>query len=153
MGTRSLVEFIDTNGKPLTTIYRQYDGYPEARGQELADFLKGKTMVNGIPVGRGKESDYSNGVGDLAAQWIAHEKADHETGGVYVCAAGARDCWEEFLYVVRADEKTGIHLQAFASGEMEPFFSGRPEEFNGEQLQDDMREAAVSSANGDPNAR
>ena len=46
MGTRSTTAIRDENGKTLVTIYRQYDGYPTGHGQELADFLKARTLIN-----------------------------------------------------------------------------------------------------------
>ena len=51
------------------------DGYPDGHGQELADFLTGFQVVNGI--GGDDEINYpklANGLGCLAAQTIAHLK-------------------------------------------------------------------------------
>jgi len=60
MGTRSLTTFIDTyTGKnkmgvpvikkeKIVTMYRQFDGYPEGHGLDLAEFLAGGKMVNGL---------------------------------------------------------------------------------------------------------
>ena len=47
MGTRSLTHIQDNNGKVLTTIYRQYDGYLSGMGNDIKKILGGKTVVNG----------------------------------------------------------------------------------------------------------
>ena len=74
MGTRCLTHF-ESDGKILCTVYSQMDGYPDGHGQELADFLSGFKVVNGI--GGDDEMNYpklANGLGCLAAQTIAHLK-------------------------------------------------------------------------------
>jgi hypothetical protein len=38
MGTRSLT-FVYEENKPVVNMYRQYDGYIEGHGRELAEFL------------------------------------------------------------------------------------------------------------------
>ena len=81
MGTRSLTRVFEDD-QELVTIYRQFDGYPEGHGQDLADFLKDRSIVNGIPVSyKGK---ISNGGRDLAAQLVSFLKKDHEVGGIYI---------------------------------------------------------------------
>jgi hypothetical protein len=54
MGTRSLTFVKEQNGRKASTyvcMYRQYDGYPSGHGLELAEFLKGKRLVNGYCIG------------------------------------------------------------------------------------------------------
>ncbi len=84
MGTRSATIFYDDEDKPLCAIYRQYDGYPEGHGLELAK-LADKTIVNGYNVNQ-KDGKHANGMGDLAAQVIAGLKNNphHRIGGVYM---------------------------------------------------------------------
>lgn len=95
MGTRALTHIHegDLSSPIITTIYRQFDGYPDGLGQELADFLAPIKVVNGI-------SDCSlpiaNGMGCLAAQVIKHLKDD--VGSVYVYHAGGNDYGEQFTY-------------------------------------------------------
>lgn len=104
MGTRSLTVFED-DGKEIVVMYRQFDGYPSGHGQELADFLKSKVLVNGFhPDDR---RDIANGMGDLAAQCVMHFKSDKDAriGGIYLYAAGTRDAGEEYIYTVYADFK------------------------------------------------
>lgn len=97
MGTRSLTRVFEDD-QELVTIYRQFDGYPEGHGQDLADFLKDRSIVNGIPVSyKGK---ISNGGRDLAAQLVSFLKKDHEVGGIYIEAMGASDLGEEYEYSI-----------------------------------------------------
>jgi len=126
MGTRSLVHFWDETGDVvLTTICRQYDGYPECRGLMLAKFLTDIRMVNGIPVSI-DTSMMANGIGCLAAQWIAVEKEG--VGGVYIYAAGADDCGEEYVYNVRLLEDDTLEVEVICtySDSDSPYFKGAP---------------------------
>jgi hypothetical protein len=52
------------------------DGYPDGHGQELADFLDGFKIVNGISTEDRDFPKVANGMGCLAAQVIAHFKTD-----------------------------------------------------------------------------
>jgi hypothetical protein len=78
MGTRSVLTFVDHDGNigedvALLTIYRQFDGYLEGRGKELAEFMVKMTMRNGY--GDGDVGGmHANGMGCLAAQFLAAEK-------------------------------------------------------------------------------
>lgn len=108
MGTRSIIRF-EEEGKHIVDIYRQFDGYPEGRGKDLAEFLAGGQIVNGI----GSDAKFGkifNGMGDLAAQWINHEK-DYQVGNVYVqprhSIQALKDSWIEYFYLV---QKAGNEL-------------------------------------------
>lgn len=102
MGTRARVEVYDGN-QCLVSIYRHWDGYPSGLGLELADFLSGSKLVNGI-------SDYGkpqfNGIQDLAAQLVwslkRNEKAPGtpQIGNVYLYPPMTEDgeAGEEYVY-------------------------------------------------------
>ena len=103
MGTRSLTRVIETyrddkKNKQVKTklvnMYRQYDGYPDGHGMELADFLNGGKVVNGI----GTDKNVFNGAGCLAAQMIAHFKDG--AGGIYIQPITANNCGQEYEYEV-----------------------------------------------------
>lgn len=97
MGTRSLTH-IKTAGKTsptLTTLYRQYDGYLEGMGVDLAKFITSKKLVNGY---QDKDTQF-NGVGCMAAQLIGHLKGG-EAGGLYVYPVDSKDCDEEYTYTI-----------------------------------------------------
>jgi hypothetical protein len=110
MGTRSLTyvftEHNEFNGKtyeprPLVCMYRQYDGYPTGHGRELAEFLDGLTMVNGL--GMDETRKVANGTGCLAAQLVANFKT--EAGQFYMEEARLKnDCGQEYEYYVFADK-------------------------------------------------
>lgn len=98
MGTRALTVFEEEDGTEIAVLYRQMDGYPEGHGLELAEFLSGVKLVNGIPVGDKRRM--ANGMSCLAAQVIAHFKRPDQHGGFYLHAAGTRNCDEQYIYFV-----------------------------------------------------
>jgi hypothetical protein len=106
MGTRCLTAFEDENGEEFALLYRQYDGYPEGHGAELAEFLEGKRLVNGMS---GDESKIFNGMGCLAASVVAHFKDG--PGSFYLYPPGTRDCWEEFVYRVFPGKDGAIRIE------------------------------------------
>jgi hypothetical protein len=134
MGTRSLTVFVDEfDSKEIVVLYRQFDGYPDGHGRELAEFLKGIVLVNGIPMDSG-DVRMANGMACLTAQVIAHFKT--EVGGFYLHAAGTHDCWEEWIYTVYP-KKGKIYIRcedAYAKkeGEDAVFYDGPADRFSKE---------------------
>lgn len=118
MGTRSLT-IVAEGETDVIVMYRQMDGYPSGHGQLLADFLKGKKIVNGI--GSETANDDFNGVGCMAASIVAHFK--NGIGNFYLYPSGTRDCGEEWLYFV--SEKAGKPWIIVTS----PYDAGRWEGF------------------------
>ena len=99
MGTRSLTHIYDDRTESvLATVYRQMDGYPSGHGEDLAEILKGRTLVNGF--GSGTPSKASNGAGCLAATIIAELKVPAGIGGIYLEPPGSEDHGEEYVYSV-----------------------------------------------------
>ena len=145
MGTRSLTKVIrtweDTTGKkhrqPRTCMYRQYDGYMSGHGAELAEWLSGYTVVNGIPLD--KSEPMFNGMDCLAAQMFVHFKSSgckddgtptSNVGGIYCMHPDASECWEEYLYEISEEDKQ-IHLTVYeidSRSEATEIFHGTPEE-------------------------
>ena len=134
MGTRSLTTFIepyqDKNGKQknekIVTMYRQYDGYPNGHGIDLAEFLASGTMVNGF--GLNEEKLVFNGMGCLAAQVIAHFKKG--VGGFYLHRGGATNCGEEYRYeVITNGAGQDITLRCYDVYDKKWIFEGTPKEF------------------------
>jgi hypothetical protein len=98
MGTRALTFVYNENKEPILNLYRQYDGYIEGHGRELAEFLAGKTLVNGF----GREStSLANGMGCLAASLVAHFK--ETVGGFYIHSVTEIDCGQDYEYHVYKD--------------------------------------------------
>lgn len=129
MGTRARVNVYDRN-EILVSIYRQYDGYPSGLGQEIAEFVSGKTLVNGIGADR---DAVANGMGCLAAQLIAHLKKG--AGNVYIRDTSPESHGEEYVYTLydrsgkvylRVNEggMTAFGLPGDAEAEMATIFDG-----------------------------
>lgn len=109
MGTRSLTYVYDSYkneqgnkvNQPIICLYRQYDGYVEGHGLELAEYLASGNIVNGLGI-RDAEGVW-NGMGCLAAQLVAHFKQG--AGGIYLHAPNlGRDDWQEYEYHVYQDK-------------------------------------------------
>lgn len=106
MGTRSLTFFKTEEGANIVCMYRQMDGYPSGHGTELAEFLTGITLVNGISLAKKKK--VANGMGCLAAQAVAHFK--HGPGGIYLEVPRlTADHGQEYVYIVTAE---GVKVMA-----------------------------------------
>lgn len=78
MGTRSLTIIKNDNNDEICVLYRQYDGYLEGHGRELALFLKHKILVNGYSLT--DQRDIANGMANLAVQLITYLVNDYVTG-------------------------------------------------------------------------
>ena len=143
MGTRSLTTFVETykdnSGKKvkneIVTMYRQFDGYMEGHGKELADFLAGGELVDGIGM---DDKVVFNGMGCLSAQVVAHFKDG--AGGFYLQRAN-KNSGEEYRYKVIGDFETKeITIEVFeVYNKVKKIFSGSPK-----QLQDKVTEVVES---------
>lgn len=94
MGTHASTKVM-VNGKVVVNLYRQFDGYAEGHGRELAEFLKDIRLVNGISADN--KDKVANGMDDLAAQIVAHFKAQSPVGNFYLSDL---DNTEEYDYTV-----------------------------------------------------
>lgn len=103
MGTRSITKVYNKNGDVLVCLYRQFDGYPSGHGQDLLDFVKERTIVNGYNLQQTSQS-FANGMGCLAAQIVAYFKEG--IGHFYLYPANTKmdDVWAEYEYEVRPNE-------------------------------------------------
>lgn len=127
MGTRSVTFVYDGNEDkataplPIICMYRQMDGYPEGHGLELATFLAGITMVNGIS---SYDEPIANGAPCLAAQIVKQFKEG--PGGIYLQVPREDiDADQEYTYKVIATAphwdhkvklKVGIVLEIWKNG-------------------------------------
>lgn len=134
MGTRSLTYVFTENGDPLVCMYRQYDGYPAGHGVDLSEFLISGKIVNGIPMGSNEV--LFNGMGDLAAQMVAHFK--NGPGGFYLYPTNnlSQDCWQEYEYHVY-ENRVEIYEGQYTENNV--IFSGTWKDFasfcNGEETE------------------
>lgn len=92
-------------------MYRQFDGYPNGAGQELADFSKGFTIVNGY--GSGAElGKVANGAGCFAAQLVAHFKK--EVGGFYLYTTEQDpNSGQEYEYHLFVQEGVPVQIKCY----------------------------------------
>lgn len=130
MGTRCLTAVYE-DGVEILTLYRQFDGYFDGHGDELALFLSGIQLVNGIS---GERKNVANGMGCLAAQIVAHMKT--EPGGFYIYKSGSRDVGEEYIYHVVKFPNDEIGLRVEDHGNQVYF--GRAKDFDGRAIQDSL---------------
>lgn len=131
MGTRSTMKFIrKENNKltPLVNIYRQYDGYIDGVGYELAKWLLDKKIVNGWGIST-DVTKIANGVGCLIAQYIKDFKT--EPGNLYITDMDDRqeynykvifDNDKYFSGIYNVDDLITIKVDSF------PKFEGTPSE-------------------------
>ena len=101
MGTRSLTMIGGKGEKAILTMYRQYDGYPEGHGLDLAEYLAPFAITNGIGA-HAKLGLSANGVGCLSAQLVKHFK--EAVGNIYLYPEGTHDIGEEYIYKVCVEE-------------------------------------------------
>jgi hypothetical protein len=144
MGTRSLTFVYESykarNGKivnePIINMYRQFDGYPTGHGAELAEFLNGGRMVNGLIMTKTPQELVFNGMGCLTAQLVAHFKT--EPGQFYLHPVSAEDCGQDYEYhIYNIDGKFKIKVMdcgfnVFGGTQdetYEPIFEGTLAEF------------------------
>ena len=133
MATRSLVRFakreegVSFNEHPekvKVQIYKHYDGYPQGHPVDLAKFLNGFKIVNGLGM---DTYQIANGLGCLAAQYIAAFKM--EPGDLYVESPEHSEHGDiEYVTYVWGDYGKGIWMSIFDTYEDKCIFVGRPQE-------------------------
>lgn len=143
MGTRSLTRVIDRQEglsfakghlaknvrKSYVNMYRQFDGYMEGMGVDLAEFLLPFTIVNGISLNEDRK--IANGSGCLAAQLVAHFK--EAAGGIYLHQTEGKPgaCWEEYIYTIFITDdqkKDNIIIAVYDVWKKDTIFVGNPAE-------------------------
>ena len=92
------MQSIDDKEQIICSFYRHWDGYPSGHGQDLADYLKSRRLINGI---QGKDqSDIEkhiafNRAGSMAINLMHHID---EISGCEVIPTGDSGYWEEYTY-------------------------------------------------------
>jgi len=143
MGTRSLTRVIDRQeglsfakghlaknvGKSYVNMYKQFDGYIEGMGVDLAQFLLPFTIVNGMRLDEDRK--IANGAGCLAAQIVAHFKTG--AGGIYLHPTEGKPggCWEEYIYTIFVTDdqkKDNIIIAVYDVWKKDTIFVGNPAE-------------------------
>lgn len=104
MGTHSLIR-MRVNGVTWFGLYQQYDGYPEMVGVELAEWLCGVIVVNGISTGDTSRR-IANGPHCLFKQLVGYYYNKSNVGGSYLYPSDQADGFEEWNYNVDYDTDT-----------------------------------------------
>ena len=131
MSTRSLVRFakreegVSFSEHPERVevqVYKHYDGYPSGHPVDLAEFLKDFKVVNGL----GQDTyKVANGVGCLAAQYVAALKMD--AGELYIENVDTEHFDIEYVTYVWGTENKDIWMSIFDI-EDGCIFVGKPQE-------------------------
>tara|TARA_R110002012_G_scaffold251321_1_gene429261 strand:+ start:253 stop:675 length:423 start_codon:yes stop_codon:yes gene_type:complete len=119
------VSFSEKPSKTIVDIYHHYDGYPEGLGVQLASYLDGKRITNGLG-GREDQNyyDYFNGLGCLAASLVAELKDG--PGNVYIEDKDRPHGWLDYKYYVWGDDNKDVWISIFDGDEC--IFVGKPKQ-------------------------
>ena len=132
MSTRSLVRFAKREDgvsfsehpeKVEVQCYKHYDGYPQGHPLDIAKWLIGFKIVNGIG---GRDIRVANGLGCLAAQYIAAFKM--EAGDLYIEPQSNLHMDIEYITYVWGTENKDIWMSIFDENEEKCIFVGKPQE-------------------------
>lgn len=132
MGTRTLVHIKDGK-KTITTIYRQYDGYPTGMGDDIKEALNlgNVTILNGF--GGQTVPSHFNGMGCLAA-FLIGELKQKKIGNVYIFPANSKDVGEEFTYTL-SESNGNVKLKVVENYKNKTIFNGLLKDFDGETVE------------------
>ena len=133
MGTRSIThvhEMDELGGNIVCSFFRSWDGYPSGHGKDLAEWLKGKNLVNGR-TGREKHGRDFNRAGEMAVKLMNHIQ---EKSGCEVVPTGASDYGEEFTYDIYF--RNGNFYLAVDGEHSFPEF--RVDQYDGEKLENEL---------------
>jgi hypothetical protein len=108
MGTCSLTKVMSEDSDTVCAMYRHYDGDPGEHGKELATFLDGFVVSDGLPLK--VEGKMANGAGCLAAQMICNFKK--EPGNFYMVPTNEDGEGYNYVYLVIVTSK-GIIVQVY----------------------------------------
>jgi len=99
MSTRSIThihEAVTGEEKIVCSFYRHCNGEPEEHGKDLAEWLAGKRLVNGIDIDFIEGRDF-NQAGTMAVSLMAHIQS---ISSIKVIPTGTRGCGEAYTYNV-----------------------------------------------------
>lgn len=134
MGTRCLTRITDEAGLVYANLYRHFDGYPDAMGDDLCEFLRGKKCVNGISVSDNRHKIF-NGAGDLSGGLVAWLR-NVKNVDVCVYPVSFDDCNQEYEYTITFAE--GCEPRFKCDNLDGKVWDGSPSDFDGEKW---MRDA------------
>jgi len=101
MGTPAITRIYDEENNLLLAFIRMSDGGPDWHGEDLLAFCADYKIVNGIKDSYLDLPKIANGMGDFAAQCIAHFKDRFPLGEIYVISPKTMDEWHaDYIYSV-----------------------------------------------------
>jgi len=111
MGTRSITHIhemkeLDADESIVCSFFRHWDAYPTGHGQDLADWLCSKSLVNGISGDFNKKTMF-NRAGSMAVKLMNHIQ---DLSGCEVLPTGSKDHWEDYTYHIYFD-KHGLMIE------------------------------------------
>ncbi len=132
MGTRSLTfvyDGIQRVKNRVLCMYQQFDGYPSGVGLELAEFLEGRAIINGI--GMDAPVKASNGMRCMAAELVRETKMG--IGGTYLYPTSTKDGGQDYEYHIYLDgdyyERTHVVMVRVRNYKGHTIFKGNVEQF------------------------
>jgi hypothetical protein len=133
MGTRTLVHIKDGK-KTITTIYRQFDGYPTGMGEDIKKILNNGEVeiLNGYS-GSSKSPAQFNGVGCLAA-YLVGELKQQKIGNIYLFSPNEKNCGEEYIYTLTVKEGD-VFLKVLDVYSKKTLFNGILKDFCGKKAE------------------
>ena len=121
------VSFSEHPERVEVQVYKHYDGYPSGHPVDLAKFLNGFSVVNGLGQDTHK---VANGLGCLAAQYVAAFKEG--PGDIYIENPDAKHTDIEYVTYVWGDDGKSIWMSIFDVSwndeEDKCIFVGKPQE-------------------------
>jgi len=132
MSTRSVTHIhqmksLGSNESVVCSFYRHSDGYPTGHGDDLAKWLKGKGLKNGI----GNDFDKSkhfNRAGTMAVKLCNHIQ---DLSGCELVPTGEENDYLDFVYHVYFDKEFSIKVLSYGKEK-----TVTAEEFDGDLLQE-----------------
>ncbi len=112
MATRASVKFVNNENQTLVNVYKHWDGYPEAFGQQILDIISGREITKGIEgtgfpngstCGAPQFGGSFNGFSCLVASFISLMK--DKVGDVYIEPKSSfGGMGEDYLYTVKQQQ-------------------------------------------------
>jgi len=112
MATRASVKFVNNENQTLVNVYKHWDGYPEAFGQQILDIISGREITKGIEgtgfpngstCGAPQFGGSFNGFSCLVASFISLMK--DKVGDVYIEPKSSfGEMGEDYLYTVKQQQ-------------------------------------------------
>ena len=106
MGTPAIARLLDEDGDAIVCVFAQCDGYPEDFGQDVANWVGGRKVVNGL---KEDDSTASNTLNELAAHMVRNLKRASPRGHIYLVPAKSKWDWQ-FRYTISPPKSSSLFV-------------------------------------------